>query len=194
MILLDSSIRSVLRGHNTAGGVAAGRDYLTCSRVVSASESQRQGLTRRLFCWSRKPESNRRLRVDESGVLPLHHHGTVDGVCRNSMSWHALGRRCHENVRGDDADCTIPSVPGGVVQGHGTSPDSSWRSVRRNAVAVRRSQLRRAMRIDLPAVVLHSPVSRLKRQPCSVQTKSFPSISPNTERSALRCGHLRWHT
>ena len=75
-----SSLWSVLPGRNTAGGVAAGRDYLTCSRVVTAGQSRRQGLTRRLFCWSRKPESNRRHRSDEPDVLPLHHHGTVDGV------------------------------------------------------------------------------------------------------------------
>ena len=39
--------------------------------------------------------------------------------------------------------------------------------------------------------VRHRPVSRSKRQPCSVQTSSPPSISPNTVRSALRCGQRR---
>ena len=40
----------------------------------------------------------------------------------------------------------------------------------------------------------HRPVSRSKRQPCSVHVSSHPSTSPNTARSALRCGQRRCTT
>ena len=92
-----------------------------------------------------------------------------------------------------------------------SAPSSPASSVRRSDVAavircqvvdaqrmVRPRRVRRRTRLRCsrgwPALVRQRPVSRSKRQPCSVQTSSQPSTSPNTLRSALRCGQRRCTT
>jgi hypothetical protein len=43
------------------------------------------------FCESHKPESNRHLQIDETGMLPLHHRGLTVNVCEYDMFWKEVG-------------------------------------------------------------------------------------------------------
>ena len=78
-----------------------------------------------------------------------------------------------------------------------TTTTTTRRRPRRRACPISRDQLRR-MRSGWSALVRQRPVSQSNFQPCRVHTSTSPSpvgsISPNTDRSALRCGQRRCTT
>lgn len=76
-----------------------GSDYLACPHLVTAGEGSAvrlrlPNLARSFVLRSSEPESNRHLRVDETGMLPLHHQSTSD-MCATPGQFTAMkkGRR-----------------------------------------------------------------------------------------------------
>lgn len=76
------------RERNRAGGSPTGPDYSACPHLVTAGEGSAvrlrlRNLARSFVLRSSESESNRHLRVDETGMLPLHHQST-DNMCATS--------------------------------------------------------------------------------------------------------------